>query len=97
MRLIDADELMNGFAELVNNKNLIFMTASQVMEMLDKVPTVDTEKHGHWIIHEKWHKHKRYIVCECSACGKSSGGNYKTTPYCSMCGAKMDEVSEDGN
>lgn len=49
-------------------------------------------KHGHWV-------RKKNIVEQeiavCSVCGemkRQAIGN-----YCSVCGAKMDEVSEDGD
>lgn len=66
-------------------------------EMLDIIkaqPTVDTERHAHWIKSEI--PYGEYI---CSNCGgacwyyDSSGTVYKSK-YCPNCGCKMDEVSK---
>ncbi len=97
MRLIDADAMMSGFAEIVNEEHFAFMTTGQVMEMIDTQPTVE-QKHGHW------KRHNMDIVehpLHCTQCGWS---NYHIDRYvesfkfCPECGAKMDEseVEENG-
>lgn len=98
MRLIDADAMAVGLAEIVNEEKFVFMTVSQVMEMIDKQPTLDTEKHGYWEL-----INNDYIAC--SLCGEKLTKN-RFPPYCDNCGAsmtkgkslilgaKMDEVTE---
>ena len=67
---------------------------NEILSFVNDMPTVDTEKHGHWEL-------KRRITdtnwFACSVCGRISEikMGLKTTPYCSMCGAKMDEVTDD--
>lgn len=54
---------------------------------VDNAPTVDPVKHGHWI------EIDRGLLWQCSVCEHHSiSGGY----YCDWCGAKMDEVEEDG-
>ena len=51
-------------------------------------PRVDPVKHGHWVNSNgdyEW---------ECSSCGCGLTNN--RTSYCHDCGAKMDEVEENG-
>lgn len=54
--------------------------------LIDKAPTVEERKHGHWI------EHPEHPICDCSVCGErvpiySGSKKYKICPYC---GAKMD-------
>lgn len=55
-----------------------------IEQAINEMPTVDTERHGHWI-------NDRF----CSKCGydyiKESGRKSK---YCPNCGAKTEEVTE---
>lgn len=97
MRLIDADKML---AELlmINERSNIFAApfARRIKRFIDRQPTVEERKHGHWIRADKrfW---------ECSECHYekhirriSEAGMYKT-PYCPYCGAVMDEeASKNG-
>ena len=86
MRLIDADEAYKVLTDYYHHRTEIQHKALE--EAIERVPTVDPVKHGHWIKSEKsdheW---------ECSACGYGLS-DYRTT-YCYDCGAKMDEVNNE--
>lgn len=96
MRLIDADDLlerMKFFKDSGGYTNWELLA----FEMVDASPTVDTERHGHWI---------SLYPCEepitnlfkCSVCGMGYEDDdtdcqvYFEWDYCPHCGAKMDEV-----
>lgn len=54
--------------------------------LIDKAPTVEERKHGHWI------EHPEHPIGDCSVCGErvpiySGSKKYKICPYC---GAIMD-------
>lgn len=62
------------------------MTKNVFQFLIDKAPTVEERKHGHWI------EHPEHPICDCSVCGErvpiySGSKKYKICPYC---GAKMD-------
>lgn len=94
-RYIDADELRElidggydlDFDELPETKQAL-------LKMIDEQPTADVREvvHGHWIdtspppVDEG--RLPEWIEYTCSACGK--GHVIAMTPYCYMCGAKMD-------
>jgi len=97
MRLIDADAIpyrdeLKRLSVLDHDK---YITAETLEYMLEHAPTVDAVPvvHGHWKKHrmmsmydncsETWHK--------CSECEYDTRHD---TPYCPMCGARMDEVTE---
>lgn len=98
MRLIDADALKEGIAELkrspwYNNETVPSLHAGikeaiEVVELLciDKAPTVDAEpvRHGKW------------ILGKCNHCGGhapfwSMATTYYESNYCPECGARMDK------
>ena len=90
-RLIDADAFFSEFGELDQ-------------EPYNNAQTVDAEpvKHGHWIESD--------VGLMCSECNHYTETTYyepfnnefgrgwalKRPYYCGYCGAKMDEVEEDG-
>lgn len=87
MRLIDADELLNG---------LIFPTEQfkkAFTELINDVPTIEAEpKHGRWI-------KKDGDFWECSECGQrifsmSKQDREEFHKWCGRCGARMNEVEE---
>ena len=87
MRLIDADALMNLYAE-----NEFSSDMGDAMEMLDHFPTVDAVpvRHGKWIHEVRYtidslHSYQQY---RCSECGMTYITN---TKYCPNCGARMDK------
>lgn len=95
MRLIDADWMLEH-----KYKELCCYDTYDLEEMLECVPTVDTERHGHWEEElssqhgstydgRTWTKYKKY---RCSYCGITNGN--RRPDYCPNCGAKMDEVTE---
>ncbi len=54
-----------------------------ILMCIDNAPTVDTEKHAHWI------EDGDFQIC--SNCGEEhEWGDYRA-PYCDTCGHKMDE------
>ncbi len=90
-RLIDADKVAEAI-DWLNEYD--FVLWHDVMECIDKVPTVEDElvRHGHWMCSPN------DLVGLCSCChyriyGKSYNGHYLLVPfnYCPNCGAKMDE------
>ena len=96
MRLIDADWMLEH-----KHKELVSYDTYDLEEMLECVPTVDTERHGHW-------NKCVYDYYKCSVCGalEPTVDDFKQPLYedfcefkecnrfCRICGAKMDEVTE---
>lgn len=60
-------------------------------DRLDECP-LEEVKHGHWIAHGKGFMGA--TIEACSECGELLCGYNKA--YCPNCGAKMDEVEENG-
>lgn len=94
-RLIDADKLKQHYSwwggligddfvsELVEQKK-VFDT------IVDVQPTVDAERHGHWDTEVRTDfLGKKHCYYACSVCGRAQDDE---TPFCALCGAKMDEV-----
>ena len=94
MRLIDAEEAYKVLTDYYHHKTEIQHDA--LKEAIERVPTVDPVKHGHWVEQEHcdWVYSKEY---RCSECGKY---RLMTNPfgrewnYCLNCGAHME--AEDG-
>ena len=87
MRLIDADRLLQGYEDHDFIDTHIVWNAPTV----DAVPV----RHGSWIIdHHSQHGFplRIYLKRICSECGHSV--DYPT-PYCPLCGAKMDAESKE--
>lgn len=95
MRLIDADALLEEMKRPLKYEQSENDTDEVVYERIVKsVPTIDAEPvvQAHWKIKIV----KTGYWYECSNCGSHWSINGKTheceqTPYCSHCGAKMDE------
>lgn len=91
MRLIDADELRkHAFWECYDNPDYDYQYVT--IDQINYAPTIDAEpvKHGRWVEDEDG-----FLIC--SECGNTAAylilGQIET-PYCSECGARMDEVEE---
>lgn len=93
MRLIDADNLK---AELFDANWLTDNDEHMVEEIVERQSTVDAEPV----------RHAKYIHVgpsfkggadwyRCSNCGTLESGVYVQYPFCSICGAKMDEGEQD--
>lgn len=78
MRLIDADALKN-----LPEFDLGVVAAGNIRNIIDKAPTVEERKHGHWITKKAWH-------VECSECHHVLEFICDVKKYCPNCGAKMD-------
>lgn len=78
MRLIDADALKN-----LPEFDLGVVAAGNIRNIIDKAPTVEERKHGHWINPKAWH-------VECSECHHVLEFICDVKKYCPNCGAKMD-------
>lgn len=97
MRLIDADLVIDTVNEFKGKNRKTDLGIKLVEEIVSNAPTVDAERHGHWIPYEygdyHWHK--------CSVCGVAD--KYIETVhrdgyidkdmesirhYCPSCGAK---------
>lgn len=96
MKLIDKDalsmELMNEVLNAYAKADFRFAHALNVFQgLIDKAPTVEERKHGHWI------EHPEHPIGDCSVCGErvpiySGSKKYKICPYC---GAKMENNGDD--
>ena len=97
MRLIDADKLKAKKKYCFEIKSGVFPQSDYFIKLTDIInaPTVEAEpiRHGHWTITDQ-----DVMGCKeytCSICGHDTEG-WKATHYCENCGAKMDEVIDNG-
>ena len=88
-RPIDADKVAEAIEWL---DEYDFVIWHDVMECIDKLPTVDAEpvRHGHWINHFD-DLFPEESTQECSVCHAEQMGTMLNDNYCPNCGAKMDE------
>ena len=104
MRLIDADEFINELSQLYAyagwDKRDIHFSLSDVACNLEMMPVfnvvldfqAETPKHGHWIEADSGD-----CCYKCSECGFLRDAYIlDESNYCPNCGAKMDEVEENG-
>ena len=86
MRLIDADALKKHYAWWEDDRQKLFDSIVDSQPTVDAVPVV----HGHWIEHEEmlWDENTSAPYYKCSECGYDTRHD---TPYCPMCGSRMDE------
>lgn len=107
MRLIDADnfiaELESLYRQREWDKRDIHFSLADIECNLDIMPTIKvvldfqakTVRHGHWV-------NKGFEPLRCSVCGITVDAingipwAIKSFNYCPNCGAKMDEVEENG-
>ena len=85
MKLIDKDalsmELMNEVLNAYAKADFLFAHALNVFQsLIDKAPTVEERKHGHW----------EDIDLDTSVCSVCKNPQEYETRYCPECGAKMD-------
>lgn len=76
MRTIDADALKEAF-EMDGYKS------PYVARLIDACPTVETVKHGFWMLQDDTYTRRMCSVCE-------SANHEGWESYCPNCGAKMD-------
>lgn len=85
MRLIDAqrfvDTLLASHDEVLNKEVL-----QRIEGVVSEMPTIDPVKHGHWIEDSEYD-----CIYACSNCGDEVT---METPYCRMCGSKMEKAPE---
>lgn len=107
-RLIDANAIRYGYsARLFSEFNgdpldggyVIFrdkLFASK--KSIDKLPTIDPVKHGHWVFDERWWYPPKCSVCNGSPDTPGFLGKedfYHTNfCFCPKCGAKMDAKAD---
>ena len=101
MRLIDADVLCETLTkrEEFYHNGKDYNTASAIHMVKEiyvrNAPTVDTERHGHWIFDRLWSTSGgTYGVRRCSNCEYYCNDFGDEWNYCPHCGALMDEVEE---
>ena len=89
MKLIDKDalsmELMNEVLNAYAKADFRFAHALNVFQgLIDKAPTVEERKHGHWVRHNN--------IIACSECIWDMSWEERNTElnYCPNCGAIMD-------
>ena len=98
MRLIDADTLIEKMlreGDHYTNED-IGLGYHNCQHLVYDAPTVDTERHGHWVKENEEDTLFRLCVYKCSLCGGevlSEAYLFKYCPYCG-CAIKM-EVEED--
>lgn len=88
MRLIDADATIEDIKRQTKMLHVLLPEADELTNELEKgfvaqiqkMPTIDPTKHGHWI--------GRYFPYKCSECGKM---NDSKDNFCWNCGADMRE------
>lgn len=86
MRLINADALIKK----LTGKNFKLIHVDQLEAIIKNFPTAEVPiTHGHWIDKSVM---PEYFEYECSVCGK--GHVIAMTPYCYMCGAKMERMKK---
>lgn len=88
MKLIDKDalsmELMNEVLNAYAKADFRFAHALNVFQgLIDKAPTVEERKQGHWLTKKAWH-------VECSECHHVLEFICDVKKYCPNCGAKME-------
>ncbi len=88
MKLIDKDalsmELMNEVLDAYAKTDFSFSQALSIFHgLINKAPTVEERKHGHW------------VGCSFNICSLCKNMQEQETPYCSYCGAKMDSESNE--
>ena len=92
MRLIDADRLLSFIefdAEVISPEE---HTAKDIVMMIKTAPTIDTVKHGKWIMLRDSNDLYREVCSVCYVgCPECSG----KSNYCPNCGADM-KGEEDG-
>ena len=93
--LIDRERLLNSrvYSTRSGKPNYEKMLKNLVNDILT-APTVDTERHAHWIVVGG---DLGYVSCKCSACGYTGCFDDESEPcnYCPECGYKMDEVEDE--
>lgn len=95
MRLIDADCLKRAFCgdclyHVTDTNQCLYCHNERAILEINKQPTIDHVKHGHWIPKETMVRSifaKNYV---CSTCGVE---NFQFN-FCPDCGTKMDEKGD---
>lgn len=86
-RLIDADEVLKTICKttLVKWQKAIIWALVDMQKTVDAVPV----RHAHWSVKEQpvWGENTTEPWYTCSECGYETN---RSTPYCPMCGARMD-------
>ena len=80
MRLIDADELLKYAVGFENGTQWVSV------DIINDMPTVDTERHG-WLIS----KSEKSPIAKCSECGMTYYKEDSNLNYCQICGVKFDK------
>lgn len=91
MRLIDADKLKADVVSWENCYNGFSDTydKARIIDTIDEQPTIDAEpvRRGRWIPVKGYEG----ILYKCSTCNGRWSHTTIETPYCSQCGAKMED------
>ena len=93
MRLIDADELIKTFcSHCVDHDEC--KSECMDLKIIKSMKTVDTERHGNWIVIGKRTDCEYVLIFKCSCCHTPFIGMVDRYHYCPNCGAKIDEIEE---
>ena len=86
-KYIDVDLLKNEiFKNKIMSRELI---TQRILHIIDNQPTADVAE----VVHGKWLEDD-YGYFRCSECGSEQDTPEYTTPFCPLCGAKMDAEQE---
>ncbi len=93
MECIDREVLLTHLRECKETSTGSGLTAAvitAIRSFVEEMPLADTAPvvHGHWIEHDDFLGR----TVECSECHSETMGE---TPYCPVCGAKMDEAHQE--
>ena len=97
MRLIDADK-MSVELLMINERSNIFAApfARRIERFIDRQPTVEERKRGHWIFTQDMMRYDVCSVCGSRALFEEFSFNTVASNYCPHCGAVMDEEADNG-
>ena len=85
-KYIDADLLKSELKDLNESERLCYMG---VFDVINSQPAADVAE----VVHGKWLEDD-YGYFRCSECGSEQDTPEYTTPFCPLCGAKMDTEQE---
>ena len=85
-KYIDADLLKSDLEALNESDRLFYMG---VFDVINSQPAADVAE----VVHGKWLEDD-YGYFRCSECGSEQDTPEYTTPFCPICGAKMDAEQE---
>lgn len=97
MRLIDADNLVDGIEKLKKSgyfsSNTERILLNTILTVITMSKTIDPVKHGHWSQYAEPHEDGKGLYI-CSVCNEMYVMHDDEYKFCPNCGAKMDTKEE---